>query len=649
MPTEILSTEVQQTLQQARDAARLSATKTVSVNGREITIPYPFPSPPDWRDCWIYFLMLDRFNNPLAPPKSVHAVPPAAWNQKYDFRQGGTFKGVEQQLDYIASLGARAIWLSPVLKNSAPNWQWNYHGYATQDFLTIDGRFASDGNPDTAAKELAQLIESAHARGLYVVLDIVINHTARVFDYVLNGAVTDSFTSEPILDGPLGTEPPIEWINGSGQPQAAWLNTLPAAPAPDDAVWPADLQRDDFFRRRGNKISDAAVNGGFAKGDFGTMRQMVVEYQLPAGDQSALRQQYGPSPVLSILVLIYEYLIARFDPDGFRIDTVKYVEPAMVETFGNAIREFALSIGKKNFFTFGEIYDDENTIDSFVGRNSTDINGDGYGIDAALDFPLFFILPAIAKGQGDVAALRKVFHDRKLVEKGILSSHGEAGKFFVTFLDNHDQNQRFNLPGTPALQITTGLAVLFCLQGIPCLYYGTEQGLDGTKDAHGNASLGALESVREALWGKPGAFNPSAVFYQQVQLFSALRNNEPALRYGRLYFREVSGNGHDFGHAAGQGGVLAFSRILSDREVLLVANTHPVQPFEGFILIDSDLNRSGNAMNIVYSNLGTAGRAALTRTAGARFYDGNSLLGTGNVTAVPVTLAPMEVQVLTPA
>jgi glycosidase len=651
MPTSVFSPQLTQALQQARAAAQLAATKQVTVNGTVKTIPYPFPSPEDWRDCWIYFLMTDRFNNPSAPPNSVAAAPPADWDQIYNFRQGGTFKGIEQQLDYIASLGAGAIWLSPVLKNASPvpDWAWNYHGYATQDFLTVDGRFASDGTSATAALELAQLIESAHARGLYVVIDIVINHAARVFDYVINGAVTDSFTDQSILYGPLGDEPPIEWLSGAGLPQAAWTNTLPppAALSPNDAVWPQDLQRDDFFRRRGNKVSDTAVDGGFAKGDFGTMRQLVVEYALAQNDQSALRHQYGQNPVLSILVLAYQYLIAQFDCDGFRIDTVKYVDPVMVETFGNAIREFALSMGKKNFFTFGEIYDDEATIEDFVGRNNS--GTDGYGIDAALDFPLFFILPAIAKGMGDVAALRDVFIARKEAEKGVLSSHGEAGKFFVTFLDNHDQNQRFNYPGTPSMQITIGLAVLFCLQGIPCIYYGTEQGLTGAKDNNGQPDLTALESVREALWGKTNAFDSTAFFYQQVQLFSALRAKEPALRYGRLYFREVSGNKQDFGYSSGQGGILAFSRILNDREVLLVANTNTASPFSGYILADSDLNRLINTMSITYSNAGTAGLAPLGITPQASFYDGTTLTGAGYATWVYVTLTPMEVQVLTPA
>ena len=68
------------------------------------------------------------------------------------------------------------------------------------------------------------------------------------------------------------------------------------------------------------------------------------------------------------LIHAYQYLIAKYDVDGYRIDTLKYIEPAFAQTFGNAIREYALSLGKKNFFTFGEVYDSEEKIAHFIGR-----------------------------------------------------------------------------------------------------------------------------------------------------------------------------------------------------------------------------------------------------------------------------------------
>jgi glycosidase len=643
MAIEIYSEEVTLALVQMQQDARRALTKTVTVEGQAVAVPYPFPSPGDWRDGFIYFLMLDRFNNP-------NAAPNFPWDQKADFRQGGTFKGVQQQLGYIQQMGAQAIWLTPVLKNSRPDgFRYTYPGYDTQDFLNVDERFASDGTRATAERELAELIEEAHGRGLYVIVDIVINHAARVFDYIYNGNVTSDFTDAGVMNAPLGQEPPVEWLNGFGFPRADWRDDLPA-PAQlslDDAVWPADLQRREFFRRRGSKLSDAPTSQGFVPGDFGSLRQLVAEYDATPPDQQGLREKYGITPVIGILIRIYHYLIARYDIDGYRLDTVKYVRPDIVETFGNAMREFALSAGKTNFFTFGEIYDDEATINRFIGRSSSDT--EGFGIDAALDFPLFYQLPGVVKGFIGVETIRQVFEDRKRAEKGLISSHGEAGRYFVSFLDNHDQNARFNAPGTPEPQAGVGLALLFCLQGIPCLYYGTEQGLQGTSDGSGHPTLDSKESVREAIWGKtPVAFDPGHPLYLQIRALADLRAQEFPLRYGRLYFREVSGNGQDFGHSQGRGGVIAFSRVLTDRETLIVANTHITQRFDGFALVDRDLSRFRRDMKIGYSNLGTAATQSV-QVKEARIFRPDGSVDTAQVAAVPIRLAPMEAQVLVPA
>jgi len=651
MATEISSDQVLQAIRGYQEAAKRPITKSVMIEGQPVTTPYPYPSPADWRDHWIYFLMIDRFNNPDAAPKSTQSNPSSAWNQKFDFRQGGSFKGVQQQLGYIADLGARAIWLSPVLKNPRPDqFRYNYTGYATQDFLNLDERFASDGTRAAAERELTELVEEAHARGLYVILDIVINHSARVFDYLRSGQIQDSFSDSAVMNAPLGTEPSIEWLNGFGFPRADWLNDLPppTSLSQDDAVWPADLQRKDFFRRRGNKLSDTALPGQFAKGDFGSMRQLVAEYDAEVPGQQALRDKYGRYPVLSILITIHQYMIAKFDIDGFRIDTVKYVAPNAVEVFGNAMREFALSAGKKNFFTFGEIYDDEATIANFVGRNST--SAEGFGIDAALDFPLFFKLPQVVKGNIGVESVRQVFSDRKKAEKNLISSHGEAGKYFVSFLDNHDQHERFNHPGAPVAQVTMGLGLLFSLQGIPSLYYGTEQGLQGTSNSDGLPSLDSFESVREALWGKqPVAFDRNHPLYLHIKKLSALRDDEPAMRYGRIYFREASANGQDFGHSEGKGGLVVFSRVLTDREILVVANTNFSQPFSGSVILDLDLNRSPRNMRVAYSNLGTTGTEAVRIINSARIFDGANPVSTSRVASLQVNLEAMELQILVPA
>jgi len=325
---------------------------------------------------------------------------------------------------------------------------------------------------------------------------------------------------------------------------------------------------------------------------------------------------------------------------------VKYVLPDAIRNFGNAMREFGLSIGKKNFFTFGEVYDNEQTIAEFVGRRTA--GGDGFGIDAALDYPLFFKLPAVAKGLGPVEGIRAVFETRKMAEAGQLSSHGEAGRYFVSFLDNHDQTQRIKNPATPDQQVTLALALLFSLQGIPAVYYGTEQGLSGTVHPDGTPDLNSNESVREALWGKsPVAFDTEHPTFGAIKALAALRLNEPPLAYGRLYFREVSGNVTDFGQSSGIGGIVAFSRILVDREILVVANTNANSGFSGSVIVDRDLNATPRQMRVAFSNKNTSTAGTVQQIAAARFFSSGSV-SSAPAAALPVVLAPSEVQILAP-
>jgi glycosidase len=73
------------------------------------------------------------------------------------------------------------------------------------------------------------------------------------------------------------------------------------------------------------------------------------------------------------------------------------------------------------------------------------------------------------------------FDERRKTLKTIVSSQGDAGKNYVTFLDNHDLNERFHQQNWPK-QSRTALLCLFSLQGVPCLYYGHEQGMAGSGD-----------------------------------------------------------------------------------------------------------------------------------------------------------------------
>ena len=94
--------------------------------------------------------------------------------------------------------------------------------------------------------------------------------------------------------------------------------------SPDASVWPVELQNNDYFFRLGNGNIDDNNSG-----DFFTLRKMNATHSDNAGDY----------PVRDVLIKSYQYAIAKFDCDGFRIDTLKYIPNDFAHTFGNAIRD----------------------------------------------------------------------------------------------------------------------------------------------------------------------------------------------------------------------------------------------------------------------------------------------------------------------
>lgn len=549
-----------------------------------------FPSPDDWRDHWIYFLLIDRFNNPSKPP--CHRP----YDAEFSAFQGGTFRGVQEKLPYLKEMGVGALWLSPVLKNRTDD-PHSYHGYGVQNFLEIEPRLAA--NPDRAEEELKELIDAAHSHGIYVILDIVLHHAGSVFAYV---------------------------VDGENREELDWQEEVREIKWHADGLLPEELHRDEFFTRRG--AAESTEHGFHPAGDFSSLKAFDADYTDTGGHR----------PVWDILIQAHKYLIAQFDVDGFRIDTLKFLSPEFARTFGIEIRKFARSTGKHNFFLFGEIYDSEETIARFIGRDPASKAGKdaAVGIGSVVDYPLFYVLPKVAKAMpGAVPAdIAQVYAKRAAV---LAAANNDAqADCFVTFLDNHDQDRRFGDMGRRQMpgQIELGLALLFTLQGIPCVYYGTEQGLRG----HKTKSRMDDSLVREALWGKRGAFNPSARLYRTVAALSALRRDHPALRCGAQFFRPISGDGVHFDLSRTPGGVLTYSRLLERDEVLMAANTSPVDTFSGEVVIDWERSKNGAAWQTLWSNQADAPQPGSVAERKAAL----------PLRVLPLTLRPGEVQILTP-
>lgn len=516
-----------------------------------------FPSPADWRDQFIYFLLVDRFNSgqPDIPPYHPETTPIGRDDSEGEKWQDGTLKGISDKLDYIRGLGCTAVWLSPIFKNRI---ELNtYHGYGIQNFLDIDPHFGT-------VKDLQELVEKAHKMGMYIILDIVLNHTGN------NWAYPGDY--------------PYYYFQGEKFPFGFWREVTPGSGLewPDDAVWPVEFQNPEWYRRKG-EIRNWDTFPEARDGDFCSLKELDTSNR----------------EVLRALIDIHKYWIAVADVDGYRLDAVKHLEESSTAIFCAAIREYAQSIGKKNFLLFGEIIGDDRFIDQYIGRNARipGTNERFPSLDAALDFPLWGILEGVIKGFANPAELRKRYEGFR----ELYSDHGRAGEYFVTFIDNHDQigrSPRARFLHNDPLQRQAVLAIGYLLTsiGIPCLYYGTEQGFDGGGDHD--------KHIRECMFGGNwGAFNttgrhffnPEHPIYQAIFPIAATRRQEPSLRYGRQYFREISGNGADFGYPLDGCSTLAYSRILDSAEILVAMNLDQF-PRNDFVTVDSSLSPTDKEM-----------------------------------------------------
>ncbi|KAF2171951.1 glycoside hydrolase family 13 protein [Zasmidium cellare ATCC 36951] len=119
-------------------------------------------SPDEWRGRSIYQILTDRFartDNNLTSPCDV---------SKNEYC-GGTWKGIEQKLEYIYDMGFNAIWISPITKNIPTG----YHGYYQTDLYALNENFGTE-------QDLKDLSDALHERDMYLMVDIVTNHFGSV-------------------------------------------------------------------------------------------------------------------------------------------------------------------------------------------------------------------------------------------------------------------------------------------------------------------------------------------------------------------------------------------------------------------------------------------------------------------------------------
>ncbi len=118
---------------------------------------------------FVYLIMPDRFANGDPENDSTDDTVEKVMRSNPGRRHGGDLQGMIDHLDYIADLGATAIWSTPLLldnENGA-----SYHGYSCSDYYLIDPRYGSN-------ELFKEYVDQCHERGLKVIMDIVPNHSS---------------------------------------------------------------------------------------------------------------------------------------------------------------------------------------------------------------------------------------------------------------------------------------------------------------------------------------------------------------------------------------------------------------------------------------------------------------------------------------
>lgn len=536
----------------------------------------------EWREEFIYFLLVDRFHDSAKRKPLDFKTRHPGYGNKEQLQQnfGGTIKGIIENLDYVKNLGCTAIWLSPVFENNPEA----YHGYAIQNYLDVDRRWGTKA-------DLEQLVEMAHELDMRVFLDIVLHHSGDNWSYPYDN---DYY-----------------YFNGLQFPFGAWRDK--------DGPLPVELKDPEVYSRKGQIVNFDAYPET-KEGDFFTLKTF-------RNDESQASKN-----IQEILIAIHCYWIRETDVDGFRLDAVKHMHGPAISRFCSLIREYAHSLGKRNFFMFGEIIGGDEMGNPYIGpkilRSSHDQNV-YYGLDSVLDHPLHSVLADVIKG---VSSPNKLIERYDALQRNALN-RGEYGDFLVTYIDDHDQvgmdfKHRFGHNAAPE-QIIAGMGFLLCALGTPCMYYGTEQGFTG----NGSDDSYIREGMFDPDDNVSNVLNQDSLIYSKISVLAHLRIKEGALRFGRMYFRETSTDGIYFHYPDCPECLLVFSRILFHEEITIAYNTSPVDTKEEYVMIDATINKKRKYMKYIF---GRKGKVKIRKK-----YDGED-----SPLFIKLSLRPMEFLIL---
>jgi alpha-amylase len=338
----------------------------------------------------------------------------------------GDFRGMTEKLDYLADLGIDGIWLTPIFE--APS----YHGYDFVDFFAVEEDYGT-------MEDFEEFLAAAQARGMKVILDLVINHISDKHAWFLRSAAGDPAYADFFL---WETERPADWGR-------AWEET----PNPE-AVWHwNDTRQAYYYGAFGPSQPDINLENPTVREEINKLATFWLEKGV----------------------------------DGFRLDAVRY---ALEESVDGQLMQ-ADSPGTIAYWTaFTKHVASVNPEAKLIAEAWADMprvalyNDDGKGLHSAFDFDFGYVVTGLLNDVersadfGTVAAGAPPTTGREALWQNLLDRQAHAPMaYYAPFLTNHDQVRVMHALGGDFNKARIAASLLFASPGCLYLYYGEEIGL----------------------------------------------------------------------------------------------------------------------------------------------------------------------------
>lgn len=351
----------------------------------------------------------------------------------------GDFNGMTAKLPYLAELGVNALWLTPMFE--APS----YHGYDFTEFYQVESDYGS-------MAEFEAFVQAADAKGMKVILDLVINHISSEHDWFKRSAAGEAPYKNYFI-----------WRDTMPQAGSGWGHAWSDNDKPE-AVWHYNKTRNAYYY--------AAF--GASQPDLNLRHPDVV------AEMNKMAKFWLDKGVA-----------------GFRLDAVRFA----MEGGPDAQADTAETIAY--WQDFNQYVKSVNPHAYLVGEAWVDIPvaaryyGEGNGLDQGFDFEVGYkilgLLKPDASGEAQFGTMRthgqsnaqKTLDAKVLWDNVQQRVHSVAPlQFFAPFLTNHDQERvAYQLQQHDA-KAKLAAAMLFSSPGTPYIYYGEEIGLTQDRSGH---------------------------------------------------------------------------------------------------------------------------------------------------------------------